>query len=144
MIVERLAAIRAGKPWFEINEFDDGRIIAMSYHPLSNGGSVAIHEDVTERRKAEQRIAHMAHHDALTDLPNRVHFREEMTEALGSVADGGKVAVLYIDLDHCSPFASLNGRRYASRRFVRGSPKLVRPTAIQLAYILAVPANCVT
>ncbi len=100
MIVERLAAIRAGKPWFEINEFDDGRIIAMSYHPLSNGGSVAIHEDVTERRKAEQRIAHMAHHDALTDLPNRVHFREEMTEALSNVADGDKVAVLYIDLDH--------------------------------------------
>jgi diguanylate cyclase (GGDEF)-like protein/PAS domain S-box-containing protein len=98
--VERLAAIRAGKPWFEINEFGDGRIIAMSYHPLSNGGSVAIHEDVTERRKAEQRIAHMAHHDALTDLPNRVHFREEMTETLSNVADGDKVAVLCIDLDH--------------------------------------------
>jgi diguanylate cyclase (GGDEF)-like protein/PAS domain S-box-containing protein len=97
---ERLAAIKAGKPWFEINEFSDGRIIAMSYHPLANGGSVAIHEDVTERRKAEERIAHMAHHDALTDLPNRVQFREEMTKALSSVADGEKVAVLYIDLDH--------------------------------------------
>jgi diguanylate cyclase (GGDEF)-like protein/PAS domain S-box-containing protein len=98
--VQRLAAIRAGKPWFEINEFGDGRIIAMSYHPLSNGGSVAIHEDVTERRKSEQRIAHMAHHDALTDLPNRVQFREQMIEALGGLADGEKLAVLYIDLDH--------------------------------------------
>src|SRR4051812_25220781 len=67
LIVERLTAIRAGKPWFEINELEDGRTIAMSYHPLSNGGSVAIHEDVTERRKGEQRIAHMAHHDTLTD-----------------------------------------------------------------------------
>jgi diguanylate cyclase (GGDEF)-like protein/PAS domain S-box-containing protein len=99
-MMERLAAIRAGEPWFASNELSDGRIIAMSYHPLSNGGSVAIHEDVTERRKAEQRIAHMAHHDALTDLPNRVHFREAMTEALSNVADGEKVAVLYIDLDH--------------------------------------------
>jgi diguanylate cyclase (GGDEF)-like protein len=99
-MMERLAAIRAGKPWFSSNELSDGRIIAMSYHPLSNGGSVAIHEDVTERRKAEQRIAHMAHHDALTDLPNRVQFREEMTEALSNVAEGEKVAVLYIDLDH--------------------------------------------
>jgi diguanylate cyclase (GGDEF)-like protein/PAS domain S-box-containing protein len=100
MMVERLAAIRAGKPWFEINEFGDGRIIAMSYHPLSNGGSVAIHEDVTERRKAEQRIVHMVHHDALTELPNRVRFREETTEALGGMAEGEKLAVLYIDLDH--------------------------------------------
>jgi diguanylate cyclase (GGDEF)-like protein len=99
-MMERLAAIRTGKPWFASNELSDGRIIAMSYHPLSNGGSVAIHEDVTERRKAEQRIAHMAHHDALTDLPNRVHFRAAMTEALSNVADGEKVAVLYIDLDH--------------------------------------------
>jgi diguanylate cyclase (GGDEF)-like protein/PAS domain S-box-containing protein len=100
MAVERIAAIRAGKPWFEINELGDGRTIAMSYHPLSNGGSIAIHEDVTERRKAEQRIAHMAHHDALTDLPNRIQFREKMTEVLEGVTDGEKVAVLYIDLDH--------------------------------------------
>jgi diguanylate cyclase (GGDEF)-like protein/PAS domain S-box-containing protein len=97
---ERLAAIRAGKPWFSINELSDGRVIAVSHHPLSNGGSVAIHEDVTERREAEQRIAHMAHHDALTGLPNRIRFREEMTVALSGVGRGETLAVLYIDLDH--------------------------------------------
>ncbi len=99
-MMERLIAIRAGKPWFSINELSDGRIIAASHHPLSNGGSVATHEDVTERREAEQRIAHMAHHDALTDLPNRIRFREEMTAALSRVERGEMLAVLCIDLDH--------------------------------------------
>ncbi|MGH6837901.1 MAG: diguanylate cyclase domain-containing protein, partial [Methylocella sp.] len=56
--------------------------------------------DVTEQRKAEARIAHMAHHDALTDLPNRVLFHERLEEALWRVRrEQDKLAVLYLDLD---------------------------------------------
>jgi diguanylate cyclase (GGDEF)-like protein len=54
--------------------------------------------DITERRKAEARIAHMAHHDGLTDLPNREYFQERLKQALGQAA-GKRVGVLYIDLD---------------------------------------------
>ena len=43
----------------------------------SDGGWVATYEDVTERRQAEAKIMHMARHDALTNLPNRVLFREQ-------------------------------------------------------------------
>ncbi len=99
-MIQRLATIRAGKLWFSINELSDGRIISASYHPLSNGGSVATHEDITERREAELRIAHMAHHDALTGLPNRIRFREEMIEGLGRVDRGETLAVLCVDIDH--------------------------------------------
>ncbi len=57
--------------------------------------------DVTEKRRAEARIAHMAHYDALTDLPNRVLFCERLDEALSRVRrDREKLAVLYLDLDH--------------------------------------------
>ncbi|MFC7054370.1 putative bifunctional diguanylate cyclase/phosphodiesterase [Hansschlegelia quercus] len=79
-------------------ELADGRVIAVSHRPMSGGGWVATFEDVTERRRTEARIAHMARHDALTDLPNRVALREQRTD---SRDDGrpGRLAVLCLDLD---------------------------------------------
>ncbi|WGR73052.1 MULTISPECIES: EAL domain-containing protein [unclassified Bradyrhizobium] len=56
--------------------------------------------DITERRKAEARIAHMAHHDGLTNLANRELYQERLRDALeASPAPGRRVAVLCIDLD---------------------------------------------
>jgi diguanylate cyclase (GGDEF)-like protein/PAS domain S-box-containing protein len=57
--------------------------------------------DITERKRAEARVAHMAHHDALTGLPNRVLLRLRMQEALRRArrSDGG-FAVLCLDLDN--------------------------------------------
>ena len=56
--------------------------------------------DVTERKQAEARIAYMAHHDALTDLPNRVLFHERLNELLARVREHGEYAVHCLDLDH--------------------------------------------
>ena len=56
-------------------------------------------EDVTEQRKAAEKIAHMAHFDALTDLPNRALFREQIERELEKVASGEQFALLYIDVD---------------------------------------------
>jgi diguanylate cyclase (GGDEF)-like protein/PAS domain S-box-containing protein len=80
-------------------ELPDGRTISVRNHPMADGGWVATHEDITERRRAEQQIAHMARHDALTDLPNRVLFRDRLTEALANVERGQQLALLYLDLD---------------------------------------------
>jgi diguanylate cyclase (GGDEF)-like protein/PAS domain S-box-containing protein len=56
--------------------------------------------DVTAKRQAEARIAHMAHHDALTGLPNRALFHERLDEALLRVRrERERLAVLYLDLD---------------------------------------------
>jgi len=66
---------------------------------------IGVIEDVTERKLAEKRIAHMAHHDALTDLPNRFLLRERLEQELLYVQRGGLLAVLYLDLDH---FKSVN------------------------------------
>jgi diguanylate cyclase (GGDEF)-like protein/PAS domain S-box-containing protein len=63
----------------------------------SDGYLVAV-VDITERRKAEARIAHMAHHDGLTNLPNREYFQERLKQSLDQ-AGGKRVGVLCIDLD---------------------------------------------
>lgn len=85
----------------------DGRIIKLSHHPMEHGGWVTTYEDVTERHKAEERVAHMARHDALTDLANRVLFREKMADGLREIAQGGTMAVLCLDLDN---FKTVNDR----------------------------------
>jgi diguanylate cyclase (GGDEF)-like protein len=78
----------------------DGRIIKITHEPMAQGGWVAIYEDITERHRAEESIAHMARHDALTQLPNRVLLREKMAEGLARVQSGEAMAVFYLDLDN--------------------------------------------
>ncbi len=92
--------VDSGKPASRLVELPDGRTIAVLNSPMPNGGWVTTHEDITERRRAEKKIAHMARHDALTDLPNRVLLRERLTDALEGVRRGERLAVLYLDLDH--------------------------------------------
>ena len=81
-------------------ELEDGRIIAVHHHPMADGGWVATHEDVTEQRANEARVRHLARHDALTDLPNRVYFRDEMERLEARIRRNEAVAVLCLDLDH--------------------------------------------
>jgi diguanylate cyclase (GGDEF)-like protein len=97
-VEQRLDAARDPKPWHMTRTTRDGRTISVLHQPLAGGGSMSTHEDITARRRAEAQIAHMAHYDALTNLPNRVLFREHLVKALENV-DHEKLAVLCIDLD---------------------------------------------
>jgi len=82
-----------------IVELQDGRTIKIRHRPMPGGGWVATHEDITEQRQSEVKIEYMAHHDALTDLANRVLLNDRLEYALGRVQHGEMVAVHHLDLD---------------------------------------------
>jgi diguanylate cyclase (GGDEF)-like protein len=85
---------------YTVTHLGDGRSIAVYNRAAADGGWVATHEDVTERMRAAARVAHMARHDALTDLANRVLFRERMEDALARLQSEGKpFSVFVFDLD---------------------------------------------
>jgi diguanylate cyclase (GGDEF)-like protein/PAS domain S-box-containing protein len=86
------------------------RIAKSTRLPILDGKGVpqyllAVIEDITERKRAEERIAHLAHHDALTNLPNRVLFRSQLELALTQLREGEHWALLFLDIDH---FKSIN------------------------------------
>ena len=97
--------ILEGKSFSDTVKLGDGRIISVTSKPIADGGWLAIHEDITERQRADEQIAHMARHDALTDLPNRIMLRERLQHELKRVKRGECLAVLCLDLDQ---FKSVN------------------------------------
>ena len=80
-------------------ELQDGRTIKIRHRPMPGGGWVATHEDITEQRQSEVKIEYMAHHDALTDLANRVLLNDRLEHALDRVQRDEMVAVHHLDLD---------------------------------------------
>ena len=77
-----------------------GRSMRTVTQPMKSGGWVATFEDITEWEQAQAQISHMARHDALTNLPNRTLFREELERGLSLVKPTDQLAVLCLDLDH--------------------------------------------
>jgi diguanylate cyclase (GGDEF)-like protein len=100
-----IQTVSLGKATRQLTEAPGGRAIEIINRPLKGGGWVATIEDITERRRAEEKIAHLAHYDGLTELPNRILFRERLEQSLKAIRPGEQLAVLYIDIDE---FKSVN------------------------------------
>lgn len=92
--------IRAGKSNSFIWQVAADRTYRVVDQPIRNGGWVSTVEDISDWREAQDKIEHMARHDALTNLPNRRFFSEQLELALRHLSRNERIAVLCIDLDH--------------------------------------------
>jgi diguanylate cyclase (GGDEF)-like protein len=89
----------SNEPKDSIVDLKNGRTFKIRHRPMAGGGWVATHEDITEQRLSEVKIEYMAHHDALTDLANRVLLNDRLEYVLARVQHGEMVAVHHLDLD---------------------------------------------
>ena len=102
-------SLASGNGWFRDEHPIDSKVKGQLYitcHRINirdQSGEprfiINVVDDVTERREANEKIAHLAHYDALTDLPNRVLFRDQIERELGRARQGEQFALLYIDID---------------------------------------------
>ncbi len=99
-IENHVAEMARGKSFQHTQYLKNGRIVLVSNQPLPNGGWVDIQEDVTEKRLAEQKIDWLARHDALTEIANRHHFREQLNTWFSALQPDRGFALHWIDLDH--------------------------------------------
>src|SRR5262252_7492870 len=102
-----------------VRQHKDGRLIdvALTISPIRNRqghivGASTIARDITVRRQAERNreewMSHLAYHDPVTGLPNRVLFKDRLAQALSAAhRHRDRLAVVFIDLDN---FKSVNDR----------------------------------
>ena len=81
-------------------ETSDGRTIEFTFQSMDNGGVVAVIQDISERRLAEQTINRMARFDSLTGLPNRSCFSSRLAQAFSKDGPTEHCALHFIDLDN--------------------------------------------
>jgi diguanylate cyclase (GGDEF)-like protein/PAS domain S-box-containing protein len=105
-IERRLGEVSRSEPYYAVNRLRDGRVVAVMHQPRSEGGWVAIHQDITAQKRVEAEIAHMARHDGLTELANRTLLMERIDDALARLRRSGeRFSVFMIDIDR---FKSVN------------------------------------
>jgi diguanylate cyclase (GGDEF)-like protein len=103
MFDELLEVVGQGRPvqteWQAQTWPAAGRWLRREVVPV-DGGAVATVRDITDRKLAEERIRHMAHHDELTGLPNRSLIRDRLDQAVKNAQrKGGHLALAFVDLD---------------------------------------------
>lgn len=90
----------------------EGRALAVERNAMPGGGFVSTSTDITEHKRVEARMLHLAQHDPLTDLPNRLLFQDRLQQAMArSTRTGSPIAVVVMDLDGFKAINDAEGHR---------------------------------
>ena len=122
--IQRIFDPSSSKALTQSVTLNDGRILIITTVNTPDGGSMLIHEDVTERLNQQAKISHMAHHDALTGLPNRVLFRENVIDAIDRNDSVQQMALLYLDLDHFKAVNDTLGHPIGDQLLIEAAKRL--------------------
>jgi diguanylate cyclase (GGDEF)-like protein len=108
-----------------VDELADGRLLLLTRQPMAGGGWLAIMEDITERRRAEAEIVHLARHDVLTGLANRAEFNEKLEQACKRLKRGGDdITVMMLDLDRFKAVNDMFGHPAGDQLLIEVSRRL--------------------
>jgi diguanylate cyclase (GGDEF)-like protein len=100
LILQEVEHSRASEIITTDPDISKNRALSWTFQPMAGGGTVMLVEDITARKDAEARISHLARYDELTELPNRVNFRDEIGRLLAAQQGVEQLAaLLFIDLD---------------------------------------------
>jgi diguanylate cyclase (GGDEF)-like protein len=106
-------------------ERPNGTFLEVRTTPLPDGKAVRTYTDITERKQAEQRVDFLAHHDAMTGLPNRVLLNDRLSQALArTTRSGSPVAVLTLDLDRFKEINDTYGHDVGDHVLVQAADRL--------------------
>ena len=102
-VSNRMAIVAQRRPHIVERTRPNGTVLEIRGTPLEGGGFVTTYLDVTEQRRAQALAVHLAHHDAMTGLANRMLFMDRLRQSMARAKRGDRMAVLYIDLDRFKP-----------------------------------------
>jgi diguanylate cyclase (GGDEF)-like protein len=102
-VARRMALVHERKSHVYERTRPNGAVIEIRGTPLEGGGFVTTYLDVTDQRRTQALIAHMAHHDTLTNLPNRALFSDRLGTAIALAKRSGMIALHYVDIDRFKP-----------------------------------------
>jgi diguanylate cyclase (GGDEF)-like protein len=125
-VSRRMALVRLHKSHVYERTRPNGTVVEIRGEPIKGGGFVTTYFDVTEQRRAHAMIAHMAHHDGLTGLPNRVLFADRLQTAIALVKRGGLMAMHYLDIDNFKRINDSFGHQAGDELLIGVAERLTR------------------
>ena len=97
-VFEEVGTVRGNNVYLDVHQ---ARFVNLKGEVI---GTVGCARDISERKASEAFVRHLAHHDVLTDLPNRLLFSDRLRQALAQARrDRTKLAILFLDLDNLKP-----------------------------------------